>query len=86
MDSDKKRRIPIFAYIFLGLLLLGIAVYLTASLNSEFADFWTRYPGAFVRALLAHLTNIFPFSIAEVALLLPSVDPIARASFIDVSL
>ena len=70
MNSDKKRRVPIFAYIFLGLLLLGIAVYLTASLNSEFADFWTRYPGAFVRALLAHLTNIFPFSIAEVALLL----------------
>lgn len=70
MKKDRKLHLPIFAYIFYALLLLGIAVYITASLNSSFADFWTRYPGAFVRWLMALPTNIFPFSIAELALIL----------------
>lgn len=79
--NDKKRRLrfPLFVYIFFGLLAVGAAVYVIAMLNRDFADFWTRYPGAFVRALLAHLTNLFPFSVAEAAVLLL---PIAAAVII----
>lgn len=71
MNNKKRRlRFPLFVYIFFALLVAGAAVYVIALLNSSFADFWTRYPGAFVRALLAHLTNLFPFSVAEIAILL----------------
>lgn len=70
MKKDRKLRLPTFAYVFFSLLLLGIIVYITASFNSTFADFWTRYPGAFVRWILALPTNILPFSVAELALIL----------------
>ena len=61
---------PVFVYVFAALLVLSIAVYLIAVISPEFADFWSRYPGAFVRALLAHLTSLFPFSLAEIAIIL----------------
>ena len=70
MKKSKKRHLPIFSYIFFALLLIGIAVYVAASLSTDFANFWTRYPGSAVRALLAFATNIFPFSVAEIAIML----------------
>ena len=65
----RKPKFTIFSYIFFGLFALGAVVYIIALFSPEFADFWGRYPGSFVRAILAHLTSIFPFSIAEIALI-----------------
>lgn len=47
-------------------LFIAAAVIHIISLNSaSFSDFYSRYIGSVVRALLAKLTNVFPFSIAE---------------------
>jgi hypothetical protein len=61
------------------MLALGIAVFIIAIISPEFADFWNRYPGAFLRAVLALITNIIPLSLAEIALILL---PIAAAVII----
>ena len=70
MKRKKSLSLPIFAYALFALFVFSVAVYVTATLSSGFADFWTRYPGALVRGFLAHLTNIFPFSLVEVMLIL----------------
>lgn len=55
-----------------GLVLLGlsITVYLTARISVPFAEWWTRYPSQYMRAGLAFITNIIPFSLAEMVLIL----------------
>lgn len=77
--SKLKLQFPIFVYAFFALLFAGIIVYFTATLNPSFARFWNRYPGAFLRGALAYLTNIFPFSLSEIALMLL---PVAAIIFI----
>lgn len=70
----KQRLFPIYLYVLWGILLLSIAVYVAALNSTEFADFYNRYPGAFVRAVLAHLTNLLPISLTElIIILLPSI-------------
>ncbi len=39
-------------------------------ISPAFADFYNRYPGAYVRGLLATLTGWFPFSLAETLLMM----------------
>lgn len=80
--KDKKspfKELPIYVYVLLSMLALGIAVFIIAIISPEFADFWNRYPGAFLRAVLALITNIIPLSLAEIALILL---PIAAAVII----
>ena len=48
---------------------VSILIYAAAMIWSPFADFFSRYPGAVIRGLLAHLTNWIPFSLAEALLL-----------------
>ena len=72
--TKKQRLFPIYLYVIWGILLLSIVIYITALVSTEFADFYNRYPGAFVRAFLAHLTNLLPISFTEITLiLLPSI-------------
>ena len=59
-------KIPKFVYVLLGFLIFSVIIYVIALLSPSFADFFNRYPGAAVRATLAWLTNIFPFSLAEI--------------------
>ena len=77
--ATKKQSIfPRYLYVIWGILLLSIVIYIAALISPEFADFYNRYPGAFVRAFLAHLTNLFPLSFTEITLiLLPSIITVA---------
>ena len=73
-EHRKQRLFPLYLYFIWGILLLSIAVYVAALASTEFADFYNRYPGALVRAFLAHLTNLFPLSVTEIILiLLPAI-------------
>ena len=66
-----------FFIICLLFTLLNGIVYILARYNSDFAEFYTRYPAAYLRAFLGTITSIFPFSIAEAVLLLIPVFAIA---------
>jgi len=84
MEKQKRAerlplKFPIIVYVFTSLFIFSAIIYALAVIYPEFADFWVRYPGAFVRAILTHATNLFPFSIAEVAILL---SPAALTVFI----
>lgn len=60
---------PKFIYVLWGVLALSIIVYVLALISPSFADFYNSYPGAFVRAVLAYLTCLFPLSTAELLIL-----------------
>ncbi len=61
---------PLWAKIFLCLGAFSAIMYVTFMLSPSFSDFFTRYPGAFLRGALATVTGILPFSLAETALML----------------
>lgn len=73
--AEKKQRLfPIYLYVIWGILVLSIGVYIAAVISEPFADFYNRYPGALLRAFLAHMTNLIPISLTEMLLiLLPSI-------------
>ncbi len=54
------------AVIFAG----SIAVYVFSRMFTVFAEWWVKYPSYIVRATLAAITNILPFSLAELIFLL----------------
>ena len=65
---------PIWARISLCLGLFSGIMYLSFLISPEFSDFFNRYPAAFFRALLAKITGVLPFSVAEtVIMLLPII-------------
>ncbi len=75
--DEKNRKEPRLGWGFRILYMLGglsLIVYLIAVLNENFANFMSRYFGAPIRAVLASISGIVPFSIAEliVILLIPA--------------
>lgn len=56
---------PLF-YVFCGIALLALILYVIAAISPGFANAYNRTVGAAVRALLAHLTSWLPFSLAEI--------------------
>ena len=68
--SERKQRLfPLYLYVIWGILALSIVVYIASLISEPFADFYNRYPGAFVRALLAYATNLLPLSLTEIVLI-----------------
>lgn len=68
------RNTPLWARISLCLGLFSGIMYLSFLISPEFSDFFNRYPAAFLRALLAKITGVLPFSVAEtVIMLLPII-------------
>lgn len=49
--------------------LMSVAVYTAARLWQPFAEFFTRYPATYLRAIFGTITSLVPFSIAEFLLL-----------------
>ena len=49
--------------------IFAAAVHIISVFSAPFADFVNRYPGAFVRGVLAVISNIFPFSLTETLIL-----------------
>ena len=69
-SNENKRIFPRYLYPLWGILILSIAVYIVSLCSEAFADFYNQYPGAFVRGVLAHLTNWLPLSLTEIAIIL----------------
>ncbi len=61
---------PIWARISLCLGAFSAVMYVVFLLSPSFSDFFNRYPAAFLRAVLAKITGIIPFSLAETAIML----------------
>ncbi len=55
-------------FIFFGFIISGL-IHLISINSTTFSDFFNRYISSFVRAVLAKLTNILPFSVAETIIL-----------------
>ena len=70
-------KIPLWAYVLLGIALLCLVLYLIAVISADFADAFNDSVGRAVRAFLAHLTSWIPFSFAEILVLLSPVLVIA---------
>ena len=65
-----KERLPLFSIILLGLAALSFLLVVIARHSVAFATFFNRRISSVVRAILAHATNLFPFSTAELLILL----------------
>ncbi|MBQ7780184.1 MAG: DUF3810 domain-containing protein [Clostridia bacterium] len=65
-----SRAIPRWAKISICLGLFSLVLYALFVVSPAFSDFFNRYPAAFLRAILAFISGIFPFSIAETLIIL----------------
>ncbi len=68
--NKKYEKIPLWSKISLSLAAISIVLYIIICLSPAFADLFNEYVGGFFRFLLAQITNILPFSLAEACLLL----------------
>lgn len=66
---EKKRKRPIAAFICYGFAVLSLVLFLFCLWKPPFADYFSTYPAGFVRMVLAKLTGILPFSLAEFVIL-----------------
>ena len=67
-EKGKKRTLwglPIFSWVLFALAAFSLIIMITYSLWEGFADFFNRYPAAFLRAIFAQISGILPCSIAE---------------------
>ncbi len=69
IKNEKKKRtllgLPIFSWVLFGIAALSVIIMITYSLWEGFADFYNRYPAAFLRGVFAQISGILPCSIAE---------------------
>lgn len=74
VPSKKKphdpEKIPLFTLILLGIALLSLIIVIVARNSVAFADFFNRRISSVFRAILAAITDLLPFSFAELLLLL----------------
>ena len=63
-----KRHLPLWAIICYGVAALALLLLIVATASPTFADAYNSTVGAFLRALLAHMTSWLPFSLAELLL------------------
>ena len=79
MDKDIKKEggnrgfiasLPVFVKVFYILGALSIFLFVAYIISEPFADFFNRYVSSLFRAILAYATRIFPFSFAELLLIL----------------
>ena len=68
--KSASEKIPLAAYIMLGLALLSGVVLLIAKQSPSFAAFFNKYISGTVRVILAYATNLIPFSVAELLIIL----------------
>ncbi len=68
--DPKYERIPLWCKISLSVLLLSVILYAIICISPQFADFFNKNVSGVFRFILAQITNILPFSLAEAALLL----------------
>ena len=66
--DPKYERLPPICWALYGLAALSLVLYIIMSYSVAFADWFNETVGAFVRGLLAGLTNWIPFSVGEMTL------------------
>ena len=64
-----KKYCPTWASIAYIGFIFAIIVHIVSKNSVAFSDFYNRYIGSVLRAVLAYITNIFPFSIAEAVII-----------------
>lgn len=69
MEEKNKFRLPTIAYIFFGIALFCLILYIATIVHTPFADFFNRYISSIFRGIMATLTNILPLSLAEIILI-----------------
>lgn len=71
--EQTKIKVPKFAYVFFGIAILSLIIFIIAIVSPPFADFFNRYVSSIFRGTLATLTNILPISLAELIIILSPV-------------
>lgn len=66
----RYEKVPLWCKISLGLLILSVICYAIICISTPFADFFNRYISGTFRFLLAQVSSIIPFSIAEIVIIL----------------
>ena len=65
--------LPIFSWVLFGIAAFSLVVMLTYIISEDFANFYNRYPAAFLRGLFAAVTSVIPCSVAEAAIIFAPV-------------
>ena len=68
--DPKYEKIPLWCKIALAVFAISGIFYTVICISPQFADFFNKNVSGILRFLLAQITNILPFSLAEIALLL----------------
>lgn len=69
-ERNKKEKIPIYCIILLSIAAICGIIYLIAVLSPAFADFFNINIASAFRYLFSKLTNLLPFSVAEILIIL----------------
>lgn len=75
-----KNNVPPSAAIMLILAFISAIIKIAAVISTPFAEFFNRYVSSVFRAVFAHITSLFPFSVAETLIL--CMIPVAVIFFI----
>ena len=68
-SNSASPRLPKVSIVFFAIAAVCLVIYIAAIIFTPFADFFNRYVSSFFRGLLALITNILPFSLAEVLII-----------------
>ena len=87
--EKKKPLIPFLAKILLTAALISVVIFEIAKRNADFAEWMTSNPGYLLRRALAFVSDVIPFSLGEVLVVLSplivisvivSAAPVSRCS------
>lgn len=67
--NEKYERLPKFCFVFLGIGAFSAILYIAGLLSEDFSNFYNRYIAQFFRMILAKISGVLPFSIAELLLI-----------------
>lgn len=68
--NQAKKRFPIILTVIYALTAVSAVLYLVFTKSAAFSDWFNRYVSTIGRQALAYLTNLLPFSVAELLILL----------------
>ena len=71
--TPKKRGwlgLPVFSWVLFGIAAFALIVMLAYIISEDFANFYNRYPAAFLRGVYAAVSSILPSSFAEALIIL----------------
>ena len=69
-NEIKRKRLPKFAKVFYIITLVSALLFAGFSFSTTFADFFNQYISSVYRTVMAYLTYLIPFSLAELVIIL----------------